>query len=190
MRRLAHSVLREVSGGVGVSMKRIELMVAGLFTVFFGFMMRQTWELIGEGRAGEMGSGFWPALVLAAAGILSLGLFLSRLMRLKRPGSSPAKRAEPSAEPDHDPQVGRRKVLLSVICLLGYVVLLPWVGFPLATCLYVLAFMLALEERRKWILLASPVLVTALMILVFGVFITIPFPRGAGIFESLTRLLY
>jgi hypothetical protein len=54
----------------------------------------------------------------------------------------------------------------------------------------VLAFVLVLEERRKWVLISSPFLITALVIVVFSKFIVIPFPRGMGLFAAFSRFFY
>jgi hypothetical protein len=40
------------------------------------------------------------------------------------------------------------------------------------------------------ILAASPFLVTAMVVAVFAKFITIPFPRGVGVFAAFSRLFY
>jgi putative tricarboxylic transport membrane protein len=84
----------------------------------------------------------------------------------------------------------RRKVALSAVLLIIYVIVMPWIGFVLSTLLYVLAFIIVLEERRKWVLISSPFLITALVIVVFSKFIVIPFPRGMGLFAAFSRFFY
>ena len=44
----------------------------------------------------------------------------------------------------------RTKIALCIVCLLAYIVVMPWIGFILSTVLFILAFALALEERRSW----------------------------------------
>jgi putative tricarboxylic transport membrane protein len=73
---------------------------------------------------------------------------------------------------------------------LVYIIVMPWIGFVLSTFLFVPAFALALEERRKLVLILSPFLVSAITLLVFARFITIPFPKGAGLFAEFSRLFY
>jgi hypothetical protein len=84
----------------------------------------------------------------------------------------------------------RRKVGLSILCLLAYIIAMPWVGFIPSTLMFILAFALVLEERRKWVLIISPVLVASIVIGVFAKFITIPFPKGVGVFAAFSRLFY
>jgi uncharacterized membrane protein len=56
--------------------------------------------------------------------------------------------------------------------------------------LFILTFILALEERRMKVLAISPVLITAAIIVVFAKFITIPLPKGVGIFAAFSRFFY
>ena len=76
------------------------------------------------------------------------------------------------------------------ILLLLYIVVMPWIGFGLSTLLYVPAFILVLGERRKLVLILSPLLVTVFVILIFSRFIAIPFPKGVGVFAAFSRLFY
>jgi hypothetical protein len=47
-----------------------------------------------------------------------------------------------------------------------------------------------LDERRKSVLIISPVLIPAVIIIVFGKFITMPLPKGVGVFAAFSRLFY
>jgi uncharacterized membrane protein (DUF485 family) len=84
----------------------------------------------------------------------------------------------------------RTTVTLSVVCFLAYMLLIPWIGFILSTLLFVPAFALGLGERRKSVLIISPVLLTVVIVAVFARFITIPFPKGVGVFAAFSRLFY
>ncbi|MEI7672304.1 MAG: tripartite tricarboxylate transporter TctB family protein, partial [Deltaproteobacteria bacterium] len=75
-------------------------------------------------------------------------------------------------------------------CLLAYIILTPLIGFILSTILFTLAFVLALEEKRKLVLIISPPLITAVIVVVFAKFITIPLPRGEGMFAEFSRFFY
>ena len=56
--------------------------------------------------------------------------------------------------------------------------------------LFILVFILALEEKRKLVLIISPLLITAAIILIFAKFIMMPLPKGVGIFAEFSRLFY
>jgi putative tricarboxylic transport membrane protein len=169
-------------------MKKGEIVFSAVCVGFFAFMLTQTIELLGQGRAGEVGSGFWPLVSLAAATALSAAWLVRNLAAYAR--DKPRTASEASPEHIAGAWGRRRKVALSLACLLGYIVLMPWIGFILSTMLFILTFILALEERRKKVLVISPVLITAVVIVVFAKFITMPLPKGVGIFAAFSRFFY
>ncbi len=162
-----------------------------LFSIaFFIFMLMNSFKLHEIRRFGEVGSGFWPILILSTATLLSIILLVSTLIKYLNEKKKASGEASISKEALIDLKSRRRKFVLSVILLLIYVIIMPWIGFVLSTLIYILAFILALEERRKYVLIISPILVTALIVVIFAKFIVIPFPRGVGIFAAFSRLIY
>jgi hypothetical protein len=111
-------------------------------------------------------------------------------MSLRKFSRSKGELAGTPAEMAAEARARRKKVALSVFCILVYIVIMPWIGFILSTFLFIPAFALALEERRKLVLILSPFLVSALTILVFARFVSIAFPKGVGIFAEFSRLFY
>jgi len=165
-------------------MKRSQLIANAAVLAFFLFMLILAFELQEVRRFGEVGSGFWPLLVLSSATLLSLALLIKEWR-----SKSPLKEEKPEVKEGPSSE-GRKKVILSVICLLFYVVLMPFIGFILSTLLFILPFVFALGERRRWVLALSPPLVTALTVLVFAKFIAMPLPKGMGFFAAFSRLFY
>ena len=157
--------------------------------VFFLFLLLESFKLQEIRRFGEIGSGFWPILILALASLLSAILLISSLMKRKEKGEKEAEEP-PSPESSVDRKRARNIVILSSVATLVYIFAMQWIGFALATLFYVLAFIVILGERRKWVLVFSPVLVTVFILVVFSKFIAIPFPRGIGIFAELSRFFF
>ncbi len=171
-------------------MKRDEIIANVVFIAFFIFMLINSFKLHQIKRFGEMGSGFWPILILSTATFLSIILLISTLIKYLKEKKKASVEASISQEALVALKSRRRKFVFSVILLLVYIIIMPWIGFVLSTLVYVLAFILALEERRKYVLAISPILVTALIVAIFARFIVIPFPRGVGIFAAFSRLIY
>jgi len=169
-------------------MKKGEIVLGAFCVAFFSFMFYEAVKLHGVGRFGEVGSGFWPMLSLGVSVLLSLGWLISTLTAFS--GERGKAVAEPSPEASAEIRSRWKKVGLSIISILAYIVVMPWIGFVLSTFLFVPLFALALEERRKLVLIVSPFLVTAITILVFAKFIAIQFPKGVGIFAAFSRLFY
>ena len=119
--------------------------------------------------------------------IFSVALLVASLKKARRELAG-AEDETPEAIAEKKRQ--RVTVTLSVVCFLVYLIVVPWIGFILATLLYIPSFALALGERRKGVLFISPILLTAIIVAVFAKFITIPFPKGIGIFAEFSRLFY
>ena len=171
-------------------MKRDGIIANVVIIAFFILMLIHSFKLHGIRRFGEMGSGFWPILILSTATLLSIILLISTLIKYLNEKEKTSVGVSISQEALVDLKNRRKKFVLSVVLLFIYVVVMPWIGFILSTLIYILAFILALEERRKYVLAISPVLVTALIVIIFTKFIVIPFPRGVGIFAAFSRLIY
>lgn len=175
-------------------MKKGEIVLSAVCLAFFSFMFYEATGLWGLGRFGEVGSGFWPLLSLGASIILSLIWLVTNLRKYTREKKTTVDKT-PLAPGDVPGDVveawgRRRKIALCTVCLLVYIVIMPWIGFILSTILFILAFVLALEEKRKVVLIVSPLLTTAIVIVVFAKFITIPLPKGVGIFATFSRFFY
>jgi len=168
-------------------MKKGEIIFSAVCIAFFGFMLVETFELLGKGRAGEVGSGMWPFMALSISTLLSVLMLISNIRKSRAAGPGVQ---ELSAETIAEKRHARVTVTLSVVCFLAYIIVTPWIGFIIATLLFILAFALVLGERRRWVLAISPVLMTAVIIAVFAKFITIPFPKGIGVFAAFSRLFY
>lgn len=168
-------------------MKKSEIVFFGVCVAFFSFMLYESLGLVGQGRSGEMGSGFWPMTALLASTLLSVVLLISSVNKFRRECKTFAAETPEAAAELRRQQI---TVTLSVVCFLGYLVMIPLIGFILATLIFIPIFAMALGERRKLILLISPVLLTTIIVAVFAKFITIPFPKGIGLFAEFSRLFY
>ena len=169
-------------------MKKGEIITSAFCVAFFSFMLFQGFGLLGLKRSGEVGSGFWPVMSLIACVGLSLVWLITTVIESIKAKEKPV--AAPTPEEVAATWDRRKKVGLSILCLFLYIVVMPWIGFVLSTFLFVFAFAVSLGERRKLVLSISPFLVTGIMIAVFARFITIPFPRGVGVFAAFSRFFY
>jgi putative tricarboxylic transport membrane protein len=170
-------------------MKKGEIVLSAVCLVFFSFMFYESLELRGVGRFGEVGSGFWPLLSLGISTVLSLIWLITNLRQYSREKGNTAEEP-PTPESIVEAWHRRRKIALCSVCLLGYIIIMPWIGFILSTTLFILTFVLALEEKRKLVLIISPLLITAAIVVVFAKFITIPLPKGIGMFAEFSRFFY
>jgi putative tricarboxylic transport membrane protein len=121
-----------------------------------------------------VGPGFYPAIVLSFMAAASALLVLQDLMKLRPVAETGAGDA---------PRRNYRLVLIAFAIVGGYVLLLPLVGFRVATVLFVGALQAALgrpQTARQWGVLAAIALGTAAAsYFVFERYLLVLLPRGA-----------
>jgi hypothetical protein len=118
-----------------------------------------------------IGPGFYPRLVLGLTAALALALFISDVVARRRPHIAPA-----SAQKNY------RLVVLLFLAFDVYVAALPFLGFRVATFLFVGGAQAVLDlprDRRRWIVVLAVALVTtALTYFVFERYLSVLLPRG------------
>jgi putative tricarboxylic transport membrane protein len=121
-----------------------------------------------------VGPGFYPAIVLSFMAAASALLVLQDLMK-RRPAAA--------ADTRDAPRRNYRLVVISFAIVGAYVVLLPLLGFRVATVLFVGALQAALDPprtARQWVMLATIALgTTVVSYFVFERYLLVLLPRGA-----------
>jgi putative tricarboxylic transport membrane protein len=119
-----------------------------------------------------VGPGFYPAIVLSLMAAASALLVLQDLLKRRAPACA-----------GDAPRRNYRLVVIAFAIVGTYVVLLPLVGFRVATVLFVGALQAALgrpQTARQWGVLAAIALGTAMVsYFVFERYLLVLLPRGA-----------
>src|SRR3990172_175289 len=132
------------------------------FILFSLYVCFESWRL-GVGSFFRPGAGFFPFYSGALLGVLSviLGVLTFR---------GKVERAESGADMGNPVTVS--------LALLGFALLLTWLGFVIPTFLFIL-FLLRAVERRAWLLSASAALfISAAFYVVFGLWLKAQLPAG------------
>ncbi|HWE18689.1 MAG TPA: tripartite tricarboxylate transporter TctB family protein [Hyphomicrobiaceae bacterium] len=123
-----------------------------------------------------IGPGFYPTLVLAFLGVTCALLVLQDALARRRAAAT-----APDAEAVEPPRA-YGLVAGAFVAVAAYVALLPFLGFRIATALFVAGFQLVLERPasvRQWAVLATVAVGTsAVTYLVFEQYLTVLLPRG------------
>jgi hypothetical protein len=122
-----------------------------------------------------IGPAFYPRIVLSLMAVLS-AILIGMDVRTMRTSPAPIAAAPAGASPNY-------RLVLATFILFGiYIVLLPGLGFRIATFLFVLALQIALEWPRDWkrwlIALAVAVATGAVCHFVFEDYLSVLLPRG------------
>ena len=144
-----------------------------LFVVALGFKQ--------VGPSDQIGPGFWPQM-------LCVGIGIGALVRLGQKLRSPESRVIGDAASEAS-ELRMPRVALGVALVVGYVVGMLFLGYILATALFLIAF-IYLGGQRKWYVVPLGIASSLLFAYVFLKVVYIALPSGVGIFDQLTVLLY
>jgi putative tricarboxylic transport membrane protein len=144
-----------------------------LFVVALGFKQ--------VGPSDQIGPGFWPQ-------VLCVGIGIGALVRLGQKLRSRERRVVGDAASEAD-EVRMPRVALGIALVVGYVVGMLFLGYILATALFLIAFVY-LGGQRKWYVVPLGIASSLLFAYVFLKVVYIALPSGVGIFDQLTVLLY
>jgi putative tricarboxylic transport membrane protein len=117
------------------------------------------------GGAARPGAGFYPVIVAVFAIVVALMATAS------------AFRSGPSAVAVELDAASRRRVVLSVVALVAFCLVLPWVGYPAAAFAFVTLVLRYLGGRWTTALLTGALSAAGSYVL-FAVLLDVPLPRG------------
>ena len=129
-------------------------------------------------REGQLGPGFWPRLVLAGLALGCVAKLVDDWRRAHRPGGQ--ERAD----------LSRATLIAAIALIVLYIVGAGSLGFPLATALFIAAFMWLCGARAPLPIAANAVVGTVALLYAFVRLVYLPLPKGDGPFEAVTLALY
>lgn len=125
-----------------------------------------------------LGPEFYPRIVLVIMAVLSVMLVASDLWRQRTQSAEVAAAAEPAPEKRNYRLVG-----ITFAVFAGYVVLLPLVGYRVATFLFMVALQAVIDPprgARRWVLVMISALASAAVTyVVFDNYLSVLLPRGS-----------
>lgn len=161
---------------------KADVIISLIFFVTALYLFFET-RALGAGDAyGQLGPAYWPTFVLVLIMVFSLAVaFFSITSVLK--GTIPA-------APAWRFTAANARFIAAAGLIAAYLLLLPYVGFLVLTPLQMIAFMYLLGERQKIWIFTIPFVLTLGIVLMFTKVMYVPLPRGAGIFLSISHLIY
>ena len=141
-----------------------------------------TWGLDAVAR-GQLGPGFWPRMALIGLAGACAAKLVEEWRRAPRAGVIVAEPAEPAP-------IARAKLVAGIVSILLYALLTPWLGFALATAVFVAAFLVLCGMRSLPAIAANVVIGTIGLLYLFVKVVYLPLPKGDGPFEAVTLALY
>jgi putative tricarboxylic transport membrane protein len=117
------------------------------------------------GTAARPGAGFYPVIVAVFALVVALAATASAFRRA------------PGAEAVELEAAARRRVVISVMALVAFCLVLPWIGYPAAALAFVTVVLRYLGSRWTTALLTGA-LSSAGSYALFAMLLDVPLPRG------------
>lgn len=147
---------------------------------------------VGRGR-NPVGPIMWPRMVLGGMFLCSAILFVIDLLRIRRGVSLEVKKDDgESASTDDiatDKTMHPSRGLYTIIFLVAYLLLMPYVGFMVSTLALMFAYLLSLRIRAGQSALIAGIS-TAVITFLFPYVLSVPLPKGVGVFFELTKHIY
>lgn len=147
----------------------------------------------GEGR---LGADFWPKtiLVLAIATCIweivrKTGVGVARNHRRRQVGPDDASLIPRAKPADGVPELGHFVPWIGIALTAAYVLAIPWLGYFVATFLYVTAFVYLGNYRKASVVLGVGVVASLGFMFLFMRVVYVSLPIGVGPFAQISTLL-
>jgi putative tricarboxylic transport membrane protein len=157
-----------------------------LFALFF-LVMTPGIEITNESFI--VGPRSWPYILLTLMMILGLfGMIKSYMVSKKSKAIEPVDKEDGNESERKFFKLSIPMVSLGLVIL--YVVLLNMLGFILSTILFLYGISFLLGQKKQLHSIIFAMVTTVVFIILFSVLLSIPLPRGLGIFRQLSLLFY
>lgn len=155
------------------------------FSTFFLVMSFQI-----ENRSGDLiAPGSWPGALMTIMLVLSIVLLI-KTFRVKETQVKTANEQAEDLANDEDELVYPKRFFYLFGTLVVYTLFLEYIGFIIATILFIFALSLIFGIGKWTRGLLTGFLATAGAVILFPILLNTPFPRGVGIFSTFSLLFY
>lgn len=154
-----------------------ELIIALFILLSSSFLLFETTKFPAT-RIASIGPEYWPQIILTGMVILSF-LLIIKILRSKE-----FKYYNKMNLPN------RHNFWITVAAVFLYTKFLPILGFPVTSLLFIMMMLWVLKIRKwQWLSFYSLSLTLGLIML-FPKLMSVPLPRGTGIFRTITLFFY
>ena len=142
--------------------------VVGLVVVLVAGLYLTLALALPYGTTARPGAGFFPRLVGIFACVVGI---VTCVQAFRAPVRAP------TAREDAPDAAARNRALSTVVVLIAFCVLMPWIGYPLVAFAFVTVLLQRLGSAWRAAALTG-VVTAAVSFYVFGVLLDVPLPRG------------
>lgn len=169
------------SARAGANPPWIKIMAGPIFFLAFGLIVYFFADnSIDPAPPGQLGAGFWPKMCI-------IGILLAAVLKAGELFRSIGKAEE---EGGACKDMDTRKLVLMMLLIVVVVPAISFVGFPIATALFIGSFLWLAGARRLVVLFLTSIIGTVCMIYIFVKVVYLPLPKGDFFFEDITLAIY
>ena len=154
----------------------VVLLVAAVYLFVAAGNFRQV------GNPDQLSPGFWPQ-------VLCVGIVIGTLVRIGQKFRARKRPIEGGAVAEADEDMRMQRVALGITLVIGYIVGMLFLGYILATALFLIAF-IYLGGQRKWYVIPLGLVSSVVFAYVFLKVVYIALPSGIGVFDQLSVIIY
>lgn len=173
---------------------RANIITAVLTILFSVFFLISAMNIPNHRSSVVIGPTEWPMMILGFMMAMGILLIITSIKEHKKGISTSGATVELSGDElmsdlrNQNIVSGGHWFILLAIAI--YIILLPIIGFLFATPILFLFLAWLLGLKKKRILILVTVIAMVIFVLLFIYALNIPFPRGIGIFRSISFLIY
>ncbi|WP_152658475.1 tripartite tricarboxylate transporter TctB family protein [Oceanobacillus sp. CFH 90083] len=161
----------------------------GIVILFAIFFLAATTQIHSANNTATLGPKFWPMMILIMMLVFAFMGIIKTFITHKRIVNGNMTWTEESEEPE------RRLFniplsLISMSSIMLYALGIFFIGFILSTIIFLFVLIQLLGGKKKLLLLILSIVITGVCVLLFSNVLSIPLPRGIGIFRELSFLFY
>ncbi len=163
-----------------------EIYIHGVLLVGMAFLYITTYTFPRLDIGGAMGAAGWPQFIL----ILSMILTIMSAVSVIKKGKIAANIKKTESKEGHTGKEMELRFFTAVGAFLGFIIILPYLGFLFSFPLVLGFFIWYLGIRKPLPLLANTIIITLVFAYLFGALLYVVLPRGMGIFRTLSFFIY
>lgn len=157
----------------------LEVLLAILFGLSYGFNVGQ------PTRGDVLGAQGFPRIIIVIAFLLIAYQIVVLVRKMIK-----EKASNGGAESADNNRAGYLKLFICIALLVAYVFGMSIFGYALTTMLFVFAFARTIGYKKYLKLLIFTVVITVILVLVFGTLFSIALPRGKWFFKEISYYWY
>jgi len=158
----------------------------GIVIAFSIFFLIETVQIHSANNTTVLGPKFWPLTLLTLMLIFAVIGIIRTYINHKKIEIVNTTEAEEQERRFYNIPLS----ILSISSIILYSVGVYFIGFIISTLIFLFLLTQVLGAKKKLLLIVTSIIVTAIVVWLFSIVLSVPLPRGIGIFRELSFLFY